>query len=88
MKKQCGRKKKKATTTGPGTGNSTEAIEEYEARIADCCEVGKGCCALRILEAEEDFRNEISLLETVIHAAGHEVIFYRKFHCELNCIEY
>jgi hypothetical protein len=50
--------------------------------------VGKGCCALRILEAEDDFRNEVSLLETVIRAAGHEVIFYPKFHCELNYIEY
>jgi len=25
---------------------------------------------------------------TVINAAGHEVIFYPKFHCELNYIEY
>ena len=50
--------------------------------------MGKGCCALRILEAEEDFRNEISLLEMIIHAAGHEVIFYPKSHCEHNYIEY
>jgi len=28
------------------------------------------------------------LLETVILQAGHEVIFYPKFHCELNNIEY
>ena len=73
---------------GLETANSTETMEEYEARTADCCEVGKGCCALRILEAEEDFRNEISLLEMIIHAAGHEVIFYPKFHCEFNYIEY
>ena len=82
MKKQCGRKKKTQKATG------SETMEQYEARIADRCEVGKGCCALRILEAEEDFRNEISLLETIIQAAGHEVIFYPKFHCELNYIEY
>ena len=89
LKKQCERKKKKATTSlGTGNLNSTETIEEHEARIADRCKVGKGCCALRILEAEEDFQNEISLLETVIQAAGHEVIFYPKFHCELNYIEY
>ena len=31
---------------------------------------------------------EKSLLETVILEAGHEVIFYPKFHCELNYIEY
>jgi len=40
------------------------------------------------LEAEDDFRNEVSLLETVIRAAGHDVIFCPKFHCELNYIEY
>lgn len=28
------------------------------------------------------------MLETVITAAGHEVIIYPKFHCELNYIEY
>ena len=91
MKKQCGKKKK----TGKSDRRSNfeeriffETMEQYEARIADRCEVGKGCCALRILEAEDDFRNEVSLLETVIRAAGHDVIFYPKFHCELNYIEY
>ena len=82
LKKQCGRKKATASD------NITETIEQYEARIADRCEVGKGCCALRIFEAEEDFKNEISLLESIIQAAGHEVIFYPKFHSELNYIEY
>jgi hypothetical protein len=43
---------------------------------------------LRILEAELDFRTEKSMLEHVIVQAGHEVIFYPKFHCELNYIEY
>ena len=28
------------------------------------------------------------MLEHVIVQAGHEVIFYPKFHCELNYIEY
>jgi len=28
------------------------------------------------------------MLETVILQAGHEVLFYPKFHCELNYIEY
>jgi len=56
-------------------------LEEYETRTADCCETGKDCCALRILEAQPDLANEISLLE-------HQMIFYPKFHCELNYIEY
>ena len=28
------------------------------------------------------------MLENTIIEAGHEVIFYAKFHCELNYIEY
>jgi hypothetical protein len=43
---------------------------------------------LRILEAQDNFLNEGSLLETVILAVGHEIIFYPKFHYELNYIEY
>jgi len=45
-------------------------------------------CALRILEAQPDFANEISLLEQAVCEAGHQVIFCPKFHCELNYIEY
>ena len=60
-------------------------MEQYQARVADRC---KDCCALRILEAQDDFRGEVSLLETTILQAGHEVIFYPKFHCELNYIEF
>jgi len=63
-------------------------MERYEARKADKCESGRGCCALRILDAELDFRTEKSMFEHVIVQAGHEVIFYPKFHCELNYIEY
>ena len=63
-------------------------MEEYGTRTADRCETGKDCCALRILEAQSDFANEISLLEQVVREAGHQVIFYPKFHCELNYIEY
>src|SRR6266576_3196339 len=32
--------------------------------------------------------SEKSMLETIILEAGHEVVFYPKFHCELNYIEY
>ena len=88
-RKYCGRQKKaKRTPQSFSDRLFEETMEEYEARTIDRCEVGKGCCALRILEAQEDFRNEKSLLETVIVEAGHEAIFYPKFHCELNYIEY
>ena len=63
-------------------------MEEHEARTADRCEVGKECCTLRILEVQPDFAMEKSLLGTVISEAGHGVIFYPEFHCELNYIEY
>ena len=47
----------------------------------------RNCCALRILKSQDDFKNEVSLLEIVVTQAEHEVIF-PKFHCELNYIEY
>jgi len=95
LKKQCARKKKN-TAIGSVSGLARdfeerefhEVIEEYETRTADRCEIGKDCCALRILEAQPDFANEISLLGRVVREAGHEVIFYPKFHCEFNYIEY
>jgi len=57
-------------------------------RTADKCESGQVCCALRILDAELGFPTEKSMLEHIIVQAGHEIIFYPKFHCELNYIEY
>ncbi|KIJ93463.1 hypothetical protein K443DRAFT_112033, partial [Laccaria amethystina LaAM-08-1] len=39
------------------------------------------------LSKQEDFTNQISVLETVIREAGHECIFLPKFHCKLNPIE-
>ena len=86
LKKQCGRQKNNKSNFEDHVFQET--MEHYQARVADRCEVGKGCCALRILEAQDDFANEVSLLETLIQQSGHEVIFYPKFHCELNYIEY
>ena len=45
------------------------------------------CCMARLLSKQEDFTNQVSMLETVIREAGHECIFLPKFHCELNPIE-
>ena len=45
------------------------------------------CCMARILSKQEDFTNQISMLEAVIREAGHLCIFLPKFHCELNPIE-
>ena len=45
------------------------------------------CCARHILAAQEDFKANKPLLQEVIESMGHKVIFYSKFHPELNFIE-
>lgn len=45
------------------------------------------CCMARLLSKQDDFVNQVSMLETLIKEAGHECIFLPKFHCELNPIE-
>lgn len=53
------------------------------------CEPGaKACCNKRILELQDDFREQKSMVREVIEAAGHLCIFLPKFHCELNFIEF
>ena len=86
LMKQCGRKKKDNRSRRLGFDGRPfeETMEEYEARTADRCEIGKRCCALGILESQTDFQGEKSMLENTIIEASHEVIFYPKFHCELN----
>ena len=79
LKKQCGRVRKPA--------DIEETEEDIEARTLDQCAEGRDCCAFRIMEQQPDFLTEESLLERIIKEAGHEVIFYPKFHCELNFIE-
>ena len=73
LKKQCAREKEslKATTQVPPTRKGVvsfeerqfhKVLEEYETRTVNRCKTGKDCCALRILEAQPDFANEVSLL--------------------------
>ena len=45
------------------------------------------CCARRIIFLQPDFIGEQGLLEKIVEEAGHKIIFYPKFHCELNFIE-
>ena len=42
---------------------------------------------VRVLAAQEDFKADKPLLQEVIESMGHKVIFYSKFHPELNFIE-
>jgi len=46
------------------------------------------CCARALLASQPDFRNQKSQVEAAILDAGHDVIFYPAFQCELNFIEY
>jgi hypothetical protein len=43
--------------------------------------------ARKIMSQQPDFLMQKGRVEEVIVAAGHKVIFYPKFHCELNYIE-
>lgn len=47
----------------------------------------KECCCRHILFNEPDFKAQKSAVEEYIESRGHKVIFYPKFHCELNFIE-
>jgi hypothetical protein len=46
------------------------------------------CCNKRILELQADFVEQKSLVQETIKGAGHLCLFFLKFHCELNFIEY
>jgi hypothetical protein len=53
------------------------------------CEADKeDCCNKKILECQDDFQEQKSLVQETIEAAGHLCIFLLKFHCELNYIEF
>ncbi|KIK79763.1 hypothetical protein PAXRUDRAFT_160394, partial [Paxillus rubicundulus Ve08.2h10] len=45
------------------------------------------CCCHHNLYNEPDFAQVQSLLESVCHTHGFQVIFLPKFHCELKFIE-
>jgi len=64
-------------TTGGGTGCD---------RGEDGNLIG-GCYARAVLAVERDFRDQKRMLEEELLAEGQKVIFYPKFHCELNCVE-
>jgi len=46
------------------------------------------CCAHALLASQLDFRTQKSQVGQSILDAGHNIIFYPAFYCELNFIEY
>ncbi|PBK83278.1 hypothetical protein ARMGADRAFT_1048481 [Armillaria gallica] len=60
--------------------------------LAQCknfkCPVGRtDCCCRRVLYCQPDFVNQKSILQEHCTARGYEVVYFPKFHCELNFIE-
>jgi hypothetical protein len=52
------------------------------------CEPGATtCCCRRILYTQPDFVHSKSMLEELCESRGYQVLFFPKFHCELNFIE-
>jgi hypothetical protein len=46
------------------------------------------CCARRCLSQQTDFNNQPEWLREVVEVEhGHKILFFPKFHCELNFIE-
>ena len=45
------------------------------------------CCARRILSQCDDFKVDKCWLEETVESLGHRLLFFPKFHCELNFIE-
>ena len=66
-------------------GFSTKGLR---AKCSPVCSVeSTDCCMARLLSRQDDFADQISMLEHLIVQAGHHCIFLPKFHCELNPIE-
>ena len=48
----------------------------------------KECCATAIIAQQSDYQAQRGQIQEIVEAVGHIVVFYPKFHCELNWIEY
>ena len=64
--------------------NTTEA-ERAEALAMGF--IDERCCARHTLSKEPDFLEQEEWLTEVVKGRGHKIIFFPKFHCELNFIE-
>ncbi|TFY76790.1 hypothetical protein EWM64_g7221 [Hericium alpestre] len=63
-------------------------LPDLRMQCKSCEPEATQCCAKRILNLQDDFKEQKSLVQEVIEKAGHLCIFLPKFHCELNPIEF
>lgn len=56
-------------------------------RLECKAEKGHNCCARHVLDAQPDFREQKTALESEVLARDHIFTMYPKFHCECNFIE-
>ena len=45
-------------------------------------------CARNLMASQRDFQPQKGWLQETLEASNQEVMFYPKFHCELNFIEH
>ncbi len=63
-------------------------VNHLRAKCSPVCPIeNTDCCMAHLLSQQDDFKNQPSMLETLITEKGHVCIFLPKFHCELNPIE-
>ena len=62
---------------------SCKLVGNREASVAR----NMACCAKAVLSREEDFAEQREWLEETVDNLGFKIIFYPKYHCELNYIE-
>lgn len=71
-----------ANTTKPGMYKLHRLkVHKYDQSIT-------GCCAWRIMSLQSDFLAQKGRLHEGVEARCHMALFYPKFHCELNWMEY
>jgi hypothetical protein len=90
----CGQQQSK--TTGSGDAKGLKQVlnkrrfntAKLRAKCTPVCPFeSQNCCMAQFLSQQEDFTDQLSMIETLIKGAGHECIFLPKFHCKLNPIE-
>jgi hypothetical protein len=63
-------------------------VDKMKAKCKPACPcTNERCCMAWLLSCQDDFLNQISMLEEFITSAGHLCLFLPKFYCELNPIE-